>query len=95
MPEKISFSLVQLKSGVTPLTSPNIITQADLGTTTAVTNRAYVAVLGDGDTALEAGETGHVLSGSKHGKAQPGRSAYLKLASAGLERPYICLLLQK
>lgn len=63
MPEKISFSLVQLKSGVTPLTSPNIITQADLGTTTAVTNRAYVAVLGDGDTALEAGETGHVLSG--------------------------------
>ena len=49
MPEKISFSLVQFKSGVTPLTSANIITQADLGSTTSVTNRGYVAILGDGD----------------------------------------------
>ncbi len=67
MPEKISFSLLQLQAGVTPFTAPNSLDSTNVGTTTSVVNRAFVAIIGDGDKLLEIGETGFVLSGMASG----------------------------
>ena len=63
MPDRISFSLLQLQAGVTPFTAPNTLTSANLGPTTALVNRAFVAIVGDADQLLEPGETGFVISG--------------------------------
>src|SRR5512134_3405829 len=63
MSDLISFALVQLKPGVTPQTAPNALGAGDVGGTTAIQNRAFVALAGDGDKLLESGETAYVLSG--------------------------------
>ncbi|MFO1209996.1 MAG: hypothetical protein U1E40_12360 [Amaricoccus sp.] len=65
--DRISFADVQLKTGVTPLTAPNALTSADLGTTTGVATRALVAITGNGDKAITNGETGYVLGGAASG----------------------------
>ncbi|MFO1144216.1 MAG: hypothetical protein U1E59_17925 [Amaricoccus sp.] len=69
--DRISFADVQLKTGVTPLTAPNALTTADLGTTTGVANRALVAITGNGDKAITNGETGYVIGGAASGNDVP------------------------
>ncbi|MDX2287194.1 MAG: malectin domain-containing carbohydrate-binding protein, partial [Hyphomicrobiaceae bacterium] len=68
----ISFGRVQLAPGVTPSTAQNELGTDDVGGTTAIVNRATVALVGDGDQLLEADESAFVLGGAASGSKIAG-----------------------
>jgi hypothetical protein len=63
--EKLSFGLLQLKAGVTPLAAPGVLTSADLGKTTGWANRLLAVLRGDGDGLLEAAENAFSIAGAR------------------------------
>ncbi len=62
MSETISFSTQQLASGLRSGTLAEPITTAQVGGPNTVTQRVVAAIVGDGDSLLESGETGFILA---------------------------------
>ena len=67
MADRFSFAQVQLNPGVTSATSANAITSAEIGGTSALANRALVAIAGNGDQSLDGEETGYIPAAMARG----------------------------